>query len=566
MDPIQAAIEEIESRDEGEHFTYSEVARRYGVDRRTLARRHQGKTQPRELAHLSLHPQQETELIQYIKRLTERRLPPTITMIRSFASSLAGKEVSETWLSRFLNRNSSHLISRWQTAMDRKRHKADSGAKYSLYFKLLHDKMKEYELQPTQIYTMNEKGFQIGTLGRSKRVFDKVLYNQKGITAALQDGSTEWITVLACVCSDGTALSPSLIFQSTAGALQSSWVDAIDPEKHSVFVSSSPTGWTNNDIGLAWVKEVFDRETRRKARSGYRLLLLDGHGSHLTMDFINYCDANKILLAVFPPHATHTLQPLDVALFKPLSEAYSAELSKYLQNSQGLLPITKGDFFPLFWSAWHTAFKPQTIRRSFEATGIYPPNANVILKKYHKEASSSDESSASCLSGEDWLKLKTIIRRIVKEQGSKDVKKLRRSLHHISAQNSILRGEIRGLRDSLMIKKRQDKKSFTLQLSKPQGYHGGALFYSPKTCRQARDDEMGRQRVAQQEQAQKAERDHLKEQARLYRLRLAEEKRVERERLKEVREKERAAKEAEKERQKALRDAQKAIQLSQKET
>jgi hypothetical protein len=84
-------------------------------------------------------------------------------------------------------------------------------------------------------------------------------------------------------------------------------VEAIDPEKHSVFVTSSPSGWTNNDIGLAWLKEVFERETRQKARSGYRLLLLDDHRSHLTMDFINYCNDNKILLAVFPPHATYTL-------------------------------------------------------------------------------------------------------------------------------------------------------------------------------------------------------------------------------------------------------------------
>jgi hypothetical protein len=195
---------------------------------------------------------------------------------------------------------------------------------------------------------MDEKGFQIGTLGCSKRVFDKVLYDQKGVTTALQDGNTQWITVLTCVCSDGTALSPSLIFQLAAGALQSSWVDAIDTEKYSVFVSSSLSGWTNNNIGLAWLKEVFQRETRRQACSGYRLLLLDGHESHLTMDFINYCNDNKILLAVFLPHATHMLQPLDVGMFKPLSEAYSTELSKYLQRSQELLPMTKEDFFPLF--------------------------------------------------------------------------------------------------------------------------------------------------------------------------------------------------------------------------
>lgn len=408
-------IEHLELQEAGDNCPNREVAKLFEVNRTTLARRHRSQCRPHTLAHLALHPQQEEGLVEYIKGLTERRLPPKRLMIRNFASSLAGRDVSDSWVTRFMSRNSSCLVSRWQTAMDRKRHKADSAAKYSLYFRDLHDEMKEYSVEPTHIFNMDEKGFQIGVLGRSKRVFDKVLYSQEGFrAAALQDGDTQWVTVLACVCADGTALSPSLIFQSAAGALQSSWVDAIDSEKHSVFISSSPSGWTNHDIGLAWLKEVFERETRRQARSGCRLLLLDGNGSHVTMELIIYCNDNKILLAVFPYHATHTLQPLD---------------------------------------------------------------------------------------------------RTVKDQGNKDVKKLRQSLHHISAQNSILREEIRGLRVSLLVKKRQQKKSFTLQLNNPKVYHGGAVFWSPKKVRQAREDEAIRQQQAQQLQLQRAESAQVKEKA-----------------------------------------------------
>jgi len=86
----------------------------------------------RELTHLALNPQHEYELVQYIKELTERRTPPTRAMIRNFTSSLVGREVSYRWVSRFLNRNNNRLVSRWQTGMDRDRHKADLEAKYSL--------------------------------------------------------------------------------------------------------------------------------------------------------------------------------------------------------------------------------------------------------------------------------------------------------------------------------------------------------------------------------------------------------------------------------------------------
>ncbi|RYN73555.1 hypothetical protein AA0120_g12603 [Alternaria tenuissima] len=192
-----------------------------------------------------------------------------------------------------------------------------------------------------------------------------------------------------------------------------------------------------------------------------------------------------------------------------------------------------------------------------------PPNADVILKRFAKGGYSSDDSSSSCFSGEDWVKIESIIRRQVKDQRNKEVKKLRRSLHHISTQASLLRHEVRGLRRAMGIRKGREKKSYTLQVNNPHKYNGGAVFWSPKKVRQARDDEAARQQQLQLEKAQKAERAQEKEQTRLNKLQEAEQKRVERERLKEAREKEREKERAEKERRKAVRDSQKAIQQSQ---
>jgi hypothetical protein len=89
--------------------------------------------------------------------------------------------------------------------MDRNCHKADSEAKYSLSFDLLHGKVKDYDLLPEPLFNMDEKGFMIGVMGRSKGVFDKEVYRSKEATAAVQEGNREWVTVIACVCSDGEA-------------------------------------------------------------------------------------------------------------------------------------------------------------------------------------------------------------------------------------------------------------------------------------------------------------------------------------------------------------------------
>ena len=253
-------------------------------------------------------------------------------------------------MTRFYHRNEHNLILKWTTAMDAVCHAADSHHKYELYFDYLYSKIKEYDIQPSNSYNMDEKGFMIGVIGHSKRLFSRRQWEKKEVTAALQDGNRDWITILAAVCGDGTTLPPGLIYQSKNSTLQSSWVADIEVGRHDVFVTSTPSGWTNNDTGLAWLEQVFNRCTKKKARRGkdWRLLILDGHGNHVTGDFIDYCLDHRILLAILPPHFTHTVQPLDVGCFKPLASAYSKRLTTYTQRSQGSVPIKKGDFFLLF--------------------------------------------------------------------------------------------------------------------------------------------------------------------------------------------------------------------------
>jgi hypothetical protein len=67
---------------------------------------------------------------------------------------------------------------------------------------------------------MDEKGFMIRRTGRSKRVFSKALWESKQVTDSLQDGNREWVSVLACIGADGTALPPSIIFEGLHGNIR----------------------------------------------------------------------------------------------------------------------------------------------------------------------------------------------------------------------------------------------------------------------------------------------------------------------------------------------------------
>lgn len=126
--------------------------------------------------------------------------------------------------------------------MDANRHAADSSTKYKLYFELLQHKIAEYNVDAEHTYNMDEKGFMIGITGRSKRVFSRRMWEKKEVRATLQDASREWITLLACVCADGSALPPSLIYQAAVVSIQSSWVEDIKAGEHLVHVASSTSG------------------------------------------------------------------------------------------------------------------------------------------------------------------------------------------------------------------------------------------------------------------------------------------------------------------------------------
>jgi hypothetical protein len=192
MTPIEKAIAAIESRDLGDKLIYQEYADWFSVSRSILSQSHHGCQAMQEAKifdQTKLTPQQEEELVLYIRNLTERGLLPTNTMIQNFASTIAHERVSESWVTRFKHRHLDALISKWGRAMDATRHKADSYFRYKLYFELLHGKMEEHQILPYNFYNMGEKGFMIGVIGNLKWVFTRAQWERQQVTAALQDGS-----------------------------------------------------------------------------------------------------------------------------------------------------------------------------------------------------------------------------------------------------------------------------------------------------------------------------------------------------------------------------------------
>ncbi len=75
-------------------------------------------------------------------------------------------------------------------------------------------------------------------------------YDLGRIRGVRQDGSREFITLLAAICADGTALPPALIYQGASMDLQSSWMEDLNEQDEAYFTSSA-AGWTSDALGLS---------------------------------------------------------------------------------------------------------------------------------------------------------------------------------------------------------------------------------------------------------------------------------------------------------------------------
>jgi len=149
--------------------------------------------------------------------------------------------------------------------------------------------IEKYRITAENIYNFDKKGFLMG-LGRIvKRIMTKDALKSGRVTKSKQDGSREFLSCLACISAIGKWIPPLLVYKGDSGDLISTWVDEVTTDSQAHFTVSS-NGWSNNKIGLMWLQKVFERYTKLARATQKRLLIVDGHSSHVNMAFVDWAD------------------------------------------------------------------------------------------------------------------------------------------------------------------------------------------------------------------------------------------------------------------------------------
>ena len=346
------------------------LAAAYDVPKSTLQTRLQG-VQPRSeipSTRRKLLPIEEQSLVQWILDLDRRGFPPYIIDVRRMADALLAARgqdpppapIGKNWVSRFIQ-NQPELQTKWSRRLNSQRASCEDPIAITAWFKLVEETRQTYGVLDQDIYNFDETGFAMGVAATSKVVTSA---DRIGRAVVVQPGNREWVTVIECVNTSGWSLPPFVILSGKAH--QSSWYQGL-PSNWTVAVSDN--GWTTDQLGVEWVKH-FNQHTAARTAGVYRLLILDGHSSHATPEFDQFCTENKIITLCMPPHTSHLLQPLDISCFSPLKRAYGREVEKLAR--QGLHHVDKVDFLTAYTRIRPIVFTQQNIQAGFQATGLVP--------------------------------------------------------------------------------------------------------------------------------------------------------------------------------------------------
>jgi hypothetical protein len=229
----------------------------------------------------------------------------------------------------------------------------------------------KYGICDKDVYNFDEAGFIIGKITTQLVVTGS---ERRGRPKAIQPGNREWVTLIAAINAAGWTIPPFLIF---AGQYHlSAWYEEDIPRDWAIAISDN--GWTNNELGVEWLKH-FNAHTKTRVVGARRLLVLDGHRSHHSLEFQELCKENNIYTLCMPPHSSHLLQPLDVGCFSPLKRAYSREVEGLIRHH--INHITKLEFLPAFKAAFNRSFTLTNISSAFRGAGLVPHCPDAVLSK-----------------------------------------------------------------------------------------------------------------------------------------------------------------------------------------
>ena len=165
-------------------------------------------------------------------------------------------------------------------------------------------------------------------------------------------------------------------------------------------IKTSSNGWTDNETGLDWIQH-FHKHTDARRKGVYRMIILDGHESHLSAKFQEFCKDHGIITLYLPAHSSHLTQPLDIGCFSVLKRMYGKELENFIKASVDY--IIKIEFFIAFKATHEKTIIKSNVLGGFRGAGLILFDSQAVISKLNIKLQTPTSTSPLLPAADSWV-------------------------------------------------------------------------------------------------------------------------------------------------------------------
>jgi hypothetical protein len=151
-------------------------------------------------------------------------------------------------------------------------------------------------------------------------------------------------------------------------------------------IAQTASGWTDNAVGLAYLRDSLIPQMRAKTPDVTVPILLtyDGHESHDTSEWVQLGIDFNVRLFKLPAKTSNKTQPLDVCGFGPVKKRWLERAEEIVQETGA--KVRREDFVHEFLLARATALTLGVVKKGFRDSGICPFNPAIFSDKDYASA------------------------------------------------------------------------------------------------------------------------------------------------------------------------------------
>ncbi|XP_039966076.1 uncharacterized protein LOC120778353 [Bactrocera tryoni] len=248
--------------------------------------------------------EQEKALISYILQASNINYGISLMELRKLAYEFArkvGASYPDPW------NDNQNLSLRTPEQVSQSRAKRFNKENVDAFFANLSSVLGKTPLEPHRIWNMDETGCPTVPTRPVKTIARK---GQKQVGSSTSAGKGTNVSLALAVSASGQSIPPFFLFPRV-----NMKEIFMTHASHGAVGVANGSGYMNSDVFPQFMRH-FIKHTGANADSA-TMLLLDNHGSHLSIEAIDLALDHGITLLSFPPKCTHKMQPLDVAVFAP---------------------------------------------------------------------------------------------------------------------------------------------------------------------------------------------------------------------------------------------------------